>query len=239
MEFILKNCYHQPLLVVTFGKPDQKRDYMFDEQSFSLTPVNFFSIGCDCKKIVNRNSALSPFVHRLPDTSDLCQEYLFAEVAMGWHPEGLAFCIDVDQAYRQSVYPNIQKGDSVELMIDTRDLKSAGFNTRFCHHFFFLPKIVDDHLCGEITHFRTEDQHPLCDPQELDCQTKFSARSYKMNIFIPANCIYGFEPNQFDRLGFTYRINRFGGAPQHFSVTSQDFQVDQQPSLWASVKLAP
>lgn len=210
---------------------------MFDEQPLILTPINFFAIGWDCQKLPTKKSTLSFSTHSLPDTSDLCQDYPFAQVAMGWHPDGLAFSVQVDQPFSKSVFPEIQKGDSVELMIDTRDLKSAGFNTRFCHHFYFLPQIAEDHLCGEITHFRTEDQHPLCDPQHLACKTQLNGRNYKMTIFIPSDCLFGYEPNQFDRLGFTYRINRVGGKPQHFSVSSHDFQIDQQPSLWASVKL--
>lgn len=58
-----------------------------------------------------------------------------------------------------------------------------------------------------------------------------------MKIFIPSQCLYGYDPKQFDRLGFTYRINRAGGQPQHFSVISQEYQIDQQPSLWGSIKL--
>jgi hypothetical protein len=49
--------------------------------------------------------------------------------------------------------------------------------------------------------------------------------------------LYGYDPKQFDRVGFTYRINRHGGNPQHFAVVSKDYQIDQQPSLWGSIKL--
>jgi hypothetical protein len=58
-----------------------------------------------------------------------------------------------------------------------------------------------------------------------------------MKIFIPSQALYGYDVKQFDRLGFTYRINRTGGKPQHFSVNSQDYQIEQQPSLWSSISL--
>ena len=122
-------------------------------------------------------------------------------------------------------------------MIDTRDLKSAGFNTRFCHHFYFLAQAVEGQQAGEITHFRTEDRHPLCDSQALECQIKSSSKDYILQIFIPSQCLYGYDPKQFDRLGFTYRINRVGGHPQHFTVVSEEYQIDQQPSLWGSLRL--
>jgi hypothetical protein len=211
---------------------------MFEEEvPFALNPVHFFALSCDCLRIVKKESTPSLTTHLLPSTSRLCHEYPFAKVAMGWHAEGIAFHIQVDQPFVKAVYPDVTKGDSVELFIDTRDLKSAGFNTRFCHHFFFLPKAVEEDQWGEITHFRTEDSHPLCDPNALECSVQIAKDHYKMKIFIPAQCLFGYDPNQFDRLGFTYRINRSGGHAQHFSVVSQEYQIDQQPSLWASVKL--
>lgn len=210
---------------------------MFDENPFSLSPVNFFALSCDCKYLKKEKfPTLSSYA--LPSTHKLCHEYPFTKVAMGWNEEGLGFQIQVNQPFIKSTYPDVTKGDSIELFIDTRDLKSAGFNTRFCHHFFFLPQQVDDQpQWAEITRFRTEDRHDLCDSSNLVCETKFEKDSYKIKIFIPSQCLYGYDPKQFDRLGFTYRINRTGGQAQHFSVCSDEYQIDQQPSLWASLKL--
>lgn len=212
---------------------------MSDEISFSLAPVNFFALSCDCHFLAKKNSYPPFSTHSLPSTSRLCHEYSFTKVAVGWNQEGLFFQIHVSQPYTKSSFPDVQKGDSIELFIDTRDVKSSGFNTRFCHHFYFLPKPADDHQCGEITHFRTEDSHPLCDPKQLVCQSQFGSNDYTTKIFIPSQCLYGYDPKQFDRLGFTYRINRTSGKSQHFSVSSHEYQIDQQPSLWSSMKLVP
>lgn len=207
------------------------------EQALSLTPVNFFALSCDCKRLLKREAVPSVKTHLLPSTSGLCDEQHFADVAIGWHDEGLGFQIYVKHPFARSVYPDVTKGDSVELMIDTRDLKSAGFNTRFCHHFYFLPKEVEDHQQGEITHFRTEDRHPLCDSTLLKSEVIMGTREYSLRIFIPAECLFGYDPRQFNRIGFTYRINRAGDAPQHFSVSTNEFNIDQQPALWASLQL--
>lgn len=210
---------------------------MFEEKPLSLTPINFFALSSDCHYLPDIKMAPAFSTHLLPNTSHLCHEYAFAKVAMGWNEAGLAFQIQVDQPLVKANFPDLQRGDSVELFIDTRDLKSAGFNTRFCHHFYFLPEPVGEQLCGEITHFRTEDCHPLCDPHLLQCETYSGKKDYKLKIFIPAQCLYGYDSKQFDRVGFTYRINRMGGKPQHFSVVSQDYQIEQQPSLWSSIRL--
>lgn len=210
---------------------------MEDESLFALAPVGFFALAWDCPHLSKKEPFPSFSTHTLPTTSHLCNEYAFANLAMGWDEEGLAFQIEVNQPYTQSSYPSVERGDSIELFIDTRDLKSAGFNTRFCHHFIFLPKAVDDHQNEERTRFRTEDSHPLCDPLFLKSTSQFKDDGYKMKISIPASCLYGYDPKQCDRIGFTYRINRVGGQPQHFSVISQEYQIDQNPSLWASIKL--
>lgn len=209
---------------------------MFESTPFSLSPIEFFAISYECRYLP-KAERLS-WASELPKTGVLCHEYNFAKVAMGWNEEGLSFLVQVNQPAVRSAYPGVARGDSVELFLDTRDVKTSGFNTRFCHHFFFLPQPVELTSCGELTHFRTEDEnHPLCDPQALQLETQLKKESYQMKIFIPSQCLYGYDPGQVDKLGFTYRINRVGGPPQHFSVVTQDFQIEQQPSLWASLKL--
>lgn len=210
---------------------------MFENPILPINPIHFFAISCDCNYLSYPEEVPSLIKHLLPSTHDLTHEESFAKVAMGWREEGISLNIQVKRSVIQSFYPKIEQGDSIELFFDTRDLKSAGFNTRFCHHFFFLPTALDGVYKGEITRFRTEDSHPLCDSQLLECQTQIKKNNYQMKIFIPSQCLYGYDPKQFDRLGFTYRINRHQGKPQHFAVVSEDYQIDQQPSLWGSLNL--
>jgi hypothetical protein len=213
---------------------------VFDDDNFvDLSPINYFQISADCRYTP---SGLTKSNYRsacLPSTALLCNEEEFAEVALGWHEEGLEAFVKVKQSVKQVSFPNVTIGDSVELFIDTRDVKTSGFNTKFCHHFFFLPEAFEGHVAGEITKFRTEDMHELCDPLELKVKSEMGWSSYTLAISIPSQCLVGYDPSQFDRLGFTYRINRAGGEPQHFSVTTQDYQIEQQPSLWSSIKLLP
>ena len=87
---------------------------------------------------------------------------------------------------------------------------------------------------GEATRFRTEDAHELCDSSTLEIQ---KTKKGKFEIFIPAACLHGYDPTQFSRLGFSYRINRMGQGGQVFSANDEDFKIEQQPSLWASLEL--
>lgn len=213
---------------------------MFDEETFSLAPINFFQISADCRSLPTEFPALTSknyHKYQLPNTSALCAEDHFAEIAMGWNKEGLEIFAYVNVTYQESYYPEVTRGDSIELFIDTRDVKTSGFNTKFCHHFFFLPEAVEGHHAGEITRFRTEDRHEHCDPSELVVRSEIKSKHYILNIFIPNQCLQGYDPAQFNRLGFSYRINRSSGPSQHFSVVSEEFQIEQQPSLWSSLKI--
>jgi len=210
----------------------------------AITPINFFQLSADCRQMVDWKPENFPYLGKknfqkylLPDTSALCGEAFFAEVAMGWCTDGLEAYVVVNHPFRRAVYPDVERGDSVELFIDTRDVKTSGFNTRFCHHVFFLAEGVEGHFAGEKTHFRTEDIHPLCDPNDLKIKVSNKSDHYSLNIFIPKHCLHGYDPEQFNRLGFTYRINQANGVPQHFSVVTEDYQIEQQPSLWGSLKL--
>lgn len=216
----------------------------FSEEFVPLTPVNFFQINVECLCLPVKQELIFPSLkgrsvenYLLPNTSRLCGEDHFADVAMGWHEEGIEFFVHVHSPFKRVHQPSIELGDSFEVFIDTRDVKTAGFNTKFCHHFYFLAEGIDGDFGGEITRFRTEDTHPLCDPEDLKVKPLIDSSGYVLNIFIPSHCLYGYDPVQFNRLGFSYRVNRSEGYPQHFSVVSEDFAIEQQPSLWASIKL--
>jgi hypothetical protein len=50
----------------------------------------------------------------------------------------------------------------------------------------------------EMTKFRGEDSHPLCDPKLLQVETVFTKKSYEMKIFIESEALYGFDPLSFN-----------------------------------------
>lgn len=202
--------------------------------SFDLLPVNYFPLEFDCRYSAGRKLTQN---HKVPSTASLLCEEDFADFSLGWNEEGIAVFAAVGKPLEQSVYPDPEYGDSIEIFIDTRDIKSAGFNHRFCHHFVFLAEPVDGNQAMEATRFRTEDVHELCNPEDLEVKTFCKRSSYNMSIWIPASCLHGFDTRQFKRLGFTYRINRSGGDAQHFSIHTAEYQIDQNSALWSTMRL--
>lgn len=201
----------------------------------ALSPVQFFGLTADCQFI---RGGLKPLKeHLLPSTSDLLDEESFANVYAGWNFEKLSFYFSVEAPFQKVGETDFRKGDSIELFIDTRDLKTKGVVTRFCHHFIFFPVEVQNFRGREVTRFRNEDTHRLCHPEDLNVAPDIDDRSYRLGIEIPAQCLHGYDPLSFPRIGFTYRINRCDGPPQHFAVSSDEYTIEQHPATWGTIKL--
>lgn len=212
-----------------------------NELPLHLAPINFFELKLKiphCKaKVLPSLDSKEGVPYKLPDLSFLTGEDSFALAGLAWNEEGIVMRFEVDKPFEMAIYPEIQEGDSVEVFIDTRDVKTSGFATRFCHHFFFTAEEVEGKLGAEISRFRTDDSHPLSDHNDLIIKPKLLKNAYTIDAFIPSVSLFGYEPADFERIGFTYRINRQGGPPQQFSVKSEEFRIEEQPSLWASALL--
>jgi hypothetical protein len=202
-----------------------------------IEAVHFFRINLDLKYGKEVSRRLIGKGYKLPDTSSFLGEENFADVALAWHEGGIEIRIDVHKKFEEAVYPKFEDGDAIELFIDTRDLKDAGFPTRFCHHFLILPQEVQGVRALELTRFRNEDSHPLCDPEAIKTETEMTTREYTVQIHLPADILHGYDPHSFDKLGFTYCIHRPKYAPQNFAVSSHYVSVAQHPSMWASCRL--
>ena len=202
-----------------------------------LLPIDFFSIGIDLP--YGKDSVKKAFrpSFQLPDLTHHLAEEKFADVSLFWNEEGLVGEVDVQKPFEESFFPEYAQGDSIELFIDTRDRKVAGFATRFCHHFVFLATPVLGIQAQEMSRFRSEDSHALCDSSQIGVNVTYGKKEYKLRFFLPSSCLHGYEPQTFSRLGFTYKINRYKGSSQHFSVSSQYFDIMQHPNLWSHLHL--
>ncbi len=201
----------------------------------SLSPVQFFGLTADC--LYHKGHLKPDKAYLLPLTNELLNEEPFAEVCASWHPERLSFHINVHAPFQKLSEADFRRGDSVELFIDTRDLKSKGTVSRFCHHFVFYPVQYQNFYGRELTRFRNEDMHRLCHPEDLQVVAKLNDSSYSLTIEIPAQCLHGYDPIGFPRVGFTYRINRTDAPPQHFAVSSEEYTIEQHPATWGTLRL--
>lgn len=207
----------------------------FFEESPSLSPAQFFAVSADCMFCTGKLKPSKEFL--LPDTSDLLGEKPFADVYAGWNMGKLLFHFEIESPFEKIGDGDFRKGDSVEIFIDTRDMKTKATVSKFCHHFVFFPALYQNFYGREVTRFRGDDTHNLCHPEDLIVEPKIGKKSYSLSIEIPKDCLCGFDTLSFSRLGFTYRINRFGQEPQHFAVTSDEYVIEQSPATWGTLKL--
>src|SRR5579872_2244490 len=162
------------------------------EQLADLSPLDFFTLAIPLQHVSAFPQRLSLKKHLLPNTEAWLGESSFAHVTAAWHEEGLLFEFEVDKALEQSLYPDFTEGDSLELFLDTRDLKNAKYLTRFGHHFLILPQEVQGISSQEITRFPSEDSHPLCDPALIQVTTELLSSKYRIRVQLPAACLHGY-----------------------------------------------
>lgn len=173
----------------------------------------------------------------LPEISGLLSENSLGSVALGWSREGVYGTVSVRYPVEECCFPDYRKGDAFELFLDTRDNKRAGAVHRFCHAFVFFPSEIQGvHAC-EVTKFRAEDTHPLCDPSDLTVSTQFTKKGYELTFCVRAGALHGYDPEQFPSLGFAYRIHAKGKQPENFPLSDRYFDPLQHPAFWASLVL--
>ena len=201
---------------------------LFDDAP-SISPSQFFAVSADCSLVRGKFKPSKDFL--LPSNADLLDEDSFSEVYAGWTPSKLVFYFEVDAPFRSA------EGDRIEIFLDTRDMKTKSQISKFCHHFVFSPALNQNFYGREVTRFRSDDTHNLCHPEDLSVTPKIEKKGYSMRIEIPKDCLHGFDPLNFPRIGFTYLINRTEGKPQHFSVSSSEYSIEQSPSVWGTLNL--
>lgn len=159
---------------------------------------------------------------RLADTTGLTGEGKLVTVALLWSPVGIYVEL--------SSKLEIEAGDTFELFIDTRDLKTSNVITRFCHHFIFD---LENETGREATRFRGEDQHELAETELLGIKTDPKGAL----ITLPKEVLHGYDPLEFQRLGLAFRFKKKNGEKQHYNLSSDHFNIEKHPALWASMEL--
>ncbi|MBM3191457.1 MAG: hypothetical protein FJZ63_02220 [Chlamydiae bacterium] len=210
-------------------------DLLEDIPAFTAASFLDMVVEVPCHEGLPKEPYRKPYL--LPDTSMLMEEEATALVAISCGLQGIYLALLVEKPFEEAVFPEVYEGDAWEVFIDTRDRKTAGVLHKFCHHFVFLPKEVEGVQACEMTRLRAEDAHPLCDPKFLQVEAMFKKKAYELRVFIDKEALHGYDPGQFQRLGFTYRLHRKGDSPQHFNLGSQEYGIEKHPSLWASLKL--
>ncbi|NGX56281.1 MAG: hypothetical protein K1060chlam5_00519 [Candidatus Anoxychlamydiales bacterium] len=202
----------------------------------NLNPLNFFDIDIPIYPFGNFSKLINK-KYQLSNLSKYLNQEDIAEVYVAYSNKGLFFHFDVNESFVKSTYPEVKRGDSIELFIDTRNLKTKGYITKFCHHFVFFMQPVQKLKAKEITRFSANDMHPICDHNLLKNRSYIKKNTYSMDITIPNDCLYGYDINNFSKMGFTYRINRYLKSSVNFNISDIEHKLERSPHLYSTLNL--
>lgn len=166
----------------------------------------------------NLSFSLHRELSELPVTHFLLDELPLCKFKMSYSDERLQFSVTQKN--------NWVEEDRLHLFIDTRDLKDRGVPHRYCHHF-----VISIQGGEEATRFRGEEARKIADPFSV----AFKGKTLEGEL----SELYGFNPKECQRIGFTYLFEREDGQKQHFALSSRDYNIEQHPDLWASGTLVP
>lgn len=166
----------------------------------------------------------------------------FADVRMAWNEMGLAFQFEVRGKDKEPA-GNSQRpraSDGAVLWIDTRDARTSHRGSRHCHQFYLLPvgggPDGDEPAFGQLKISRALEDAPTASLSAVPYRGVRQRKGYRMEAFLPATALNGFDPDQNRRLGFFYAIRDAELGEQILSGDAA-FPFAEDPSLWSVLEL--
>lgn len=178
----------------------------------------------------------------LPDFSEFDQQTSFAEIRLAWNEAGLGISAIVNGRKTPPAGnpENSWSSDSLHLWIDTRNTQTIHRAGRFCHHFAIVPTAGKKSRPGlSIRQWaipRAREESPLADPETFQGSYTQLPNGYRLDAWIPAAALQGFDPDSYRRLGFYYYLRDSELGEQFLSV-NQEFPFATDPSLWWTLEL--
>jgi hypothetical protein len=188
----------------------------------------------------------------LPDLGGLDAAAPFATLRVGWNEAGLGFRLEVG-GKKMPVFVDPgepSESDGVQLWIDTRNTQSIHRATRFCHHFAFWPipdnwpkrsgKSAGDGFAPagaqQLAIALAKDDAPMSRAGMLQAVSRATRGGYELEIWIPAECLQGYDRESNPLLGFYYAV-KDAELGEQFLTVGREFPFDHDPSLWSTLEL--
>ena len=179
---------------------------------------------------------------RIDGFTDMDERRSFADVRVAWNEGGLALQVEVRGKEQVPVgdVARPRHSDGVTVWIDTRDARASHRASRYCHQFHFLaagggadrdePAFVQSKINRAFT------MRLWLAAEGVPFQCARRSGGYRLEAFLPASALHGFDPEQNPRLGIHVAIHDQELGEQSLSV-SGDFPWAEDPSLWSVLEL--
>ena len=213
----------------------------------NLLPQSFwFRLAIPCRRVEGLPHAKGrlldlPDSCTLPDTSAFDGPASWASVRAAWGPAGLAVAVEVTGKLGPIARDPLgqAQGEGLELWIDTRDTRTVHRATRFCHRFSFTIKSSPGSLSvvsAQKPIARALADAPTAGLGSVSARADLIRGGWRIEVFLPAEALNGFDPETNRRIGFAYRISDLE-RDDRFLTVGRDFPIGEDPSLWATLEL--
>lgn len=196
----------------------------------------------DAPRTGDENLVDLPASARLNSFAQLDEGPSFADVRLGWNEFGLAVQAEV-KGKQQSPSGDADKprsSDGLTLWIDTRDARASHRASRYCHQFAFLAAgggaDRDEAAMTQLKINRAQQDAPLANLADIPFRCHRQRNGYRLEAFLPAAALSGFDPDQHPRLGVYYAVRDQELGDQFLGV-GWEFPFSDDPSLWAVLEL--
>lgn len=179
---------------------------------------------------------------RLNNYAELDAKPNFADVRLAWNNFGLGVQVIV-KGKEQPLAGEADRprsADGLTLWIDTRDARTSHRASRYCHQFHFLAAgggpDRDEPYFAQSKINRALQDAPFANAGEVPFRVHCIRGGYRLEAFLPATALTGFDPEQHSRLG-VYYVVRDQELGDQFLGVGWDFPFSDDPSLWDSLDL--
>lgn len=165
----------------------------------------------------------------------------FAELRLAWNEAGLGLQVEVrgKDAPPQGSPDQPRGSDGLTLWLDTRGDRTSHRASRYCHQFHFLPAAGgaerDEPLFLQSKINRALQDAPHAG-EDVPLRVERIKGGYRLEAFVPAAALNGFDPDEHPRLGFFYAVRDLELGEQTLSVGAE-FPFADDPSLWGTLDL--
>jgi hypothetical protein len=179
---------------------------------------------------------------RLPFPNALDDRAEFAVLKLAWNARGLGVSVDVAGKRRppQCDPRNPAESEGLQIWVDTRDTQTIHRASRFCHHFCILPtgtgRKKREPAAIQRPIARAKEDAPLAGPASIPVVAALRTDGYRLDAWIPAEAMHGFDPEAVPRLGFFYLLRDSELGDQTLTV-GEEFPYPHDPSVWSTLEL--
>lgn len=180
---------------------------------------------------------------RLDNRAALDGQTNFADLRLAWNEFGLAVQCTVKGKQKPPAgdVARPRYSDGLSLWLDMRDARTSHRASRYCHQFHLLAAgggdDKDEPSFVQVKINRAQQDAPLARSSDVPFRNSAVKGGYRLEAFLPAAVLTGFDPDEFPRLGVYYAVFDQELGEQVLSVGSE-FPFADDPSLWAVLALA-